>query len=419
MFKMKNLALAALIGLSFVPIANAEWAGQTTIVEGITTVSNPETPLFGEDRQVMEEAWRRGGEDDEEVFFGTISEFLHDDEGNIFLLDGQLNEIMVFDPQGDLLRTMGRQGEGPGEFQNAADMFWSPNGEIGVVQAWPGKVVMLTADGNPGTTFDLPFREGGGFQSVTRGVGGTDRLILAGTAWAREDEKQMQFTYLKSYDLGGNELATFQESKREVNFGNYEFKEEQYVDFQRRWAVAPDGRVAAALDFDRYRLHVWNADGTLDRVIERPEYKAVKRNSEEIENYQRIYEAFTRWNRGSTFKVNKFHQAVEQIFFREDGSLWVQSGANRWRAAADEFTSFDVYDSEGRFLKKVTLEADADSTEDGLFFAGNRAYVVTNLLSAMVARLGTGNDIEDETGEELEPVTVVSFEFPPLLVSGP
>ena len=56
-----------------------------------------------------------------------------DADGNVYLLDGQISEIQVFDPEGELLRTIGRQGEGPGEFQNGADMFWAPGGEIGVV----------------------------------------------------------------------------------------------------------------------------------------------------------------------------------------------------------------------------------------------------------------------------------------------
>jgi len=403
--------------LLFTPAARAEWAGQTKVADGVTTVANPETPAQGTLTQEMHELWRRGGDTDEEVFFGTIAEFLHDADGNIYLLDGQLSEIQVFDPRGDLLRTIGRQGEGPGEFQNGADMFWAPNGDIGVVQAWPGKIVMITPTGDPGTTFALPYRGGGGFQSVTRGAGHGDSVILAGTAWTREDGKQLQFTYLKAYDSGGDELATYQETSREVQFGNYEFREEEYVDFQRRWAVASDGRVAAALSFTDYRIHVWNADGTLDRVIERPGYKAVERTGAEKERFQAMYEAFTRWNRGSTFRVHDDHQAIGQLFFRDDGTLWVQSSAHRWRAPAGVFTSFDVYDPEGRFLQQVDLVADADAVEDGLFFVGNRAYVVTDLFNAVMARFG--GDGNEDASLEAEPVTVVAFAFDPVVAATP
>ena len=413
----RHIGAMTLFMLLFATAALAAWEGDITSTDGVTTITNPETPAYGESSQEMIELWRRGGEDDEEIFFGTIAEFLHDDEGNIFLLDGQLSEIQVFSPDGEFLRTIGRQGEGPGEFQNGADMFWGPQGQIGVVQAWPGKIVMITPDGNPGMTFALPYRDGGGFQSVTKGAGNKQTVVLAGTAWTRENGQQLQFTYLKAYDAAGNELATYQETSRETNFGDYEFIEEEYVDFQRRWAVAPDGRVAAVLSYEDYRIHVWNADGTVNRIIERPDYQAVKRTAEEKDRFQTVYNAFTRWNRGSTFRVNDYHQAIEQVFFREDGSLWIQSGAHRWRAADGVFTSFDVYDTEGRFVKQVDLIADADATEDGLFFAGNRAYVVTDLFNAMMARLGGEED--EGTFDDAEPVNVVSFEFPPMVAQTP
>jgi hypothetical protein len=406
----------ALLMLMTASAALAGWEGDTATVDGVTVVTNPETPAFGENRQELRELWRRGGDEDE-IFFGTIAEFLHDEAGNIYLLDGQLSEIQVFDPEGEFLRTVGRQGEGPGEFQNGADMFWGPDGQIGVVQAWPGKIVMVTPEGDPGMTFALPYRNGGGFQSVTRGAGHEGAVILAGTAWTREDGKQLQYTYLKAYDAGGNELATYQETSRETAFGDYEFIEEEFVDFQRRWAVAPDGRVAAALSFDDYRIHVWNADGTVDRIIERPGYQKVERTPAEKNRFQAMYDAFTRWNRGSTFRVSDDHDTIGQIFFRDDGTLWVQSGAYRWRSPEGVFTSFDVYDTVGRYLQRVDLVADADAVEDGLFFAGNRAYVVTDLFNAVMARMG-GDNAED-TGADAEPVTVISYEFAPVVASSP
>lgn len=396
--------------------AQAQWRGEMATADGVTVVTNPETPAYGNKSQVMHELWRHGGEDDE-VFFGTIAEFLHDKDGNVYLLDGQLSEIQVFAPDGEWLRTIGRQGEGPGEFQNGADMFWGPAGQIGVVQAWPGKIVMITPSGDPGATFALPYRNGGGFQSVTRGAGYDGNMILAGVAWTREDGKQVQFSYLKSYNAAGNELATFQETSREIQFGDYEFIEKEFTDFQRRWAVAPDGRVAAALSFDDYRIHVWNADGSVDRIIERPQYESVKRTGDEVKRFQTMYEAFTRWNRGSTFRVDDNHQTIGQIFFREDGTLWVQSSRYRWRPNPGTFTSFDVYDTEGRYLQRVDLVADANAVEDGLFFVGDRAYLVTDLFNAVMARMG--GDTNEDAALDAEPVTVIAYEFAPEVASAP
>ena len=43
----------------------------------------------------------------------------------------------------------------------------------------------------------------------------------------------------------------------------------------------------------------------------------------------------------------------DMLLRREDGTLWVQSSAHRWRAGQGLFTSFDVYDREGRFVQRV------------------------------------------------------------------
>ena len=69
------------------------------------------------------------------------------------------------------------------------------------------------------------------------------------------------------------------------------------------------------------------------------------------------------------------------------------------------------------FITGVDLAADADATTDGLFFAGDRAYVVTDLFNAIMARMG--GDQTEETFEDVEPVTVISFEFSPVVAVAP
>jgi len=155
---------------------------------------------------------------------------------------------------------------------------------------------------------------------------------------------------------------------------------------------------------------VWNADGSLERIIERRGNQPVPRTDQEKKRFQAMYDRFTRWNPESTFQVSDHHQCIGQIFFRDDGSLWVQAAQDMWRPQAGRYTSFDVYDHEGRYVQKVHLLAAADAVEDGLFFAGDRAYIVTDLFSAMMASLGGD---EEDLQTEPEPVTVIAFEFTP------
>jgi hypothetical protein len=389
-----------------VATACAQWSGRIVAEDGRTRVVNPESPANGEIRIDMRPLWRIGG-DDEDLLLGVIAELLTDDQGNIYLLDGQLSEVHVLDPAGQWLRSIGRAGEGPGEFRNGNAMFWAPDGQLGIIQAWPSKIVLLRVDGSPGDTFRLPPRRDGGMQFASRGAGHANRVILSGSAWTGlGGQQQQQISYLKTLDRRGNELVSFHETTQEARYGGWEFQEEQFVDFQRRWAAAPDGRVAAALDFAQYRIHVWNADGTLDRIIERPEHQVVRRTTEEKARLQTMFEQFTRWNPRSTFKTSDVHQAVVRLLFRDDGTLWVQTGRDQWRPEIGCFTSFDIHDREGRFMQKVHLIGQGNAIEDGIFVHGERLYVVTDMLNAMLARMGAG------AAEEAEPVSVIAHALP-------
>lgn len=403
------IVLTAFAACCLLPAADAgaEWQGRLAQDAGRTRVLNPETPAQGEDDVRLDPLWRIGGDDDE-LLLGVIADLVQDHDGAIYLLDSQLSEVHVLDEAGRWRRSIGRAGEGPGEFRNGSAMFLAPGGQLGIVQAWPGKIVLLRPDGTPGDTFALPFRQDGGMQIASRGAGQGDRLILSGSAWTGlgGQQQQRQISYLKAYDLAGRELASFHESQQEIRFGDWQFQEESFVDFQRRWTVAPDGRVAAALDFAAYRIHVWNADGSLDRIIERPDHEPVRRTAEEKARLQEMFEQFTRWNPRSTFTTSDNHQAVARLLFRDDGALWVQSGRDQWRPGAGRFTSFDVFDREGRFQRRVNLVGEGDAVEDGLFLAGERLYVVTDMLHAMLARMGAPG------AAEAQPVSVIAHDLP-------
>lgn len=404
-----NLGLLVVTLMLLAPATAAvAWDGEVVVEDGRTVVRNPARPAAGETTLPLTELWTLGDEDSD-VLLGIVSELIAGRDGNVYVLDSQLSEIQVIDPGGEWLATIGREGEGPGEFRNAADMFWAPTGQIGVLQSWPGKIVMLTPDGLPGDSYALPFKEGGNMQSASRGMGQEGRIVLSGSAWSRQEGEQRQLSYLKAFDAAGNEVASFHEDSRPMNFGNWTFAEQDFVDFQRRWAAAPDGRVAAALDFDAHRIHVWNADGTLAHIIERPDHQLVERTAEERAVAQAIYDRITRWNPGSRFEIADTHQAIERLHFGADGSLWVQSARDMYRAPAGRFTSFDVHDAEGRWIQRVHVELEGDAVTDGVFLAGGRLYQVTDLRAAWMSALDAG----DAMSLDAEPVTVRAHAIEP------
>ena len=254
--------------------------------------------------------------------------------------------------------------------------------------------------------------EGGGIQLVLQARASGELLLIGGERPNPGAAPGVQQLYLKGFSRDGEERVHFHDAIYESRFGGMEFKEEVWTNFTRRWDLAEDGRVASALDFDAYRIHVWNADGSLDRVIERPRYEPVERTDEEIDRFQRMYDALTNWNPGSTFAVKKTHLTINRLQFRDDGTLWVLAADGLYRATEGVFAAFDVFDRDGRYVQRVRFTAQGDASEDGIFLVGDRVYVVTQLLSAAMSDLGAGDG--EDGAEDAEPMSVIAYEAPGL-----
>jgi sugar lactone lactonase YvrE len=362
----------------------------------------------------LNELWRLGGDTDvEEEFFGVILGINDDAEGNIYLLDMQLAEIKVFSPDGEYLRTIGREGEGPGEFRFPVSMFFLPDGNIGVVQAFPGKIVSLTTDGDPADDFPLPEVDGGGFRMLMGGQKNGDNLVLACRLNTQGEGSFTQTCFLVGVDGEGNETARYHEEDRVLDFANVVIDENVHETYEQgRWTVGADGRVYAVLKNNEYQIHTWKPDGTLDYVIER-DYTPLPRTDEQVGERRSLYENRLRQQglQNPNIKISESHRNIEGLSVRDDGTLWVMTSRGMREKPDDAMAVFDVYDAEGRFVHQVTLPGEGDPENDGYFFSGNRLYVVTDLISAILSAFGGGGATTDDEEEEPEPMAVICYEM--------
>jgi len=94
-----------------------EWKGKIETEKGIKVIKNPKEPLYGEIIFDLEEELTIGNENDENyAFYGGLGLDV-DKKGNIFILDRANSRIQNYDRNGHFLMTIGRKGQGPGEFQ--------------------------------------------------------------------------------------------------------------------------------------------------------------------------------------------------------------------------------------------------------------------------------------------------------------
>lgn len=68
----------------------------------------------------------------EEYLFGNVESVAVDDDRNTYVLDGQAQHVRVFDSAGVYVETLGRRGEGPGEFDLADAVAVLSDGRVAV-----------------------------------------------------------------------------------------------------------------------------------------------------------------------------------------------------------------------------------------------------------------------------------------------
>jgi hypothetical protein len=393
------------------PAAAGDWKGSEETKEGVLHVMNPAQPANGSVTVTPKELWRIGGDtDDENQLFGVIIRVTSDEDGNIYLLDLQLSEVKVFSPDGKYLRTLGREGEGPGEFRVPTDLFFVPGGNIGVLQAAPAKIVLLTKDGEPAGDYPTPQIEGEGFVGLVGARYAEDHLVVMAQVNNFDQEKGTftQSMILNSVDPQGKEIARYYDESRVWEFSNPVIDETKWDTIQNRWVVGKDGRVYGCTTFDGYQIHVWKPDGSIDRIIE-CEHTPHKRTLAEMDRVRKVYEVFTRQAPNSEVKIGDHDKDISSLYLRDDGTLWVLN-SNGARVGEGTIGIFDVFNPQGRFVKQVTLSGQGDPTNDGYFFVKDRLYVVTDLLAGVIAMRGGSSDTETD-GEEPEPMSVICYQI--------
>lgn len=89
---------------------------------------------------------RIGSVDDGEYALSNVSHILASPTtGAVFI--AQPGEIRVFDGNGRYVRTIGRQGRGPGEFERLGGLGWARDGVIAAFSQFPHRLMLFTEDG--------------------------------------------------------------------------------------------------------------------------------------------------------------------------------------------------------------------------------------------------------------------------------
>jgi hypothetical protein len=141
------LCIAVLAALS---CSKKERGFATEIVNGVKVVRNLALKPEKATRSLgFVEEISIGGDDaaDDDLLFAPV-DIDADPEGTIYVLDGRDAVIRLFDKDGRFVRTIGRKGQGPGEFEGPACMDVAPDGRIIVVDQSLMRLTVMAQNGD-------------------------------------------------------------------------------------------------------------------------------------------------------------------------------------------------------------------------------------------------------------------------------
>ncbi len=406
--KVWKVLLVCVLGAAMV---GPGWAsGAEVMKDGVLWVENGAEPAQGRRDVQMNEIWRVGGEDGED-FFGLITDAVFGDEGNLYLLDTRLAEVVVYDMTGERLGTLSREGDGPGEVRFPAKILFMPDGSLGIAQIFPGRIVMVDKDDTPRGNWEVNKEktEGGFFTMYDAFLQGKNIVVMGQETTQPDQTHRNQTQFAAAFDMKGNELVRYESHLTKMDFGKFEWIEDERGSFEfRHTLVGPDGRVYVASARNQYRINVYKPDGTPDRVITRT-YEHQPREQKEIDRIEARLETQLARLPGAKWEVSKTEPDITALRVGPDGNLWVECSRGGVDQPEGVLFTWDVFDADGHFIKQVAARCPGDGTEDVVLWRGDYAVQVTGFYEAVRSLQGGGGaGAEDDEGEA-EPMEVICY----------
>jgi len=325
-----------------------KWKGSIVKEGDVTIIKNPKEPIYkGPILELEEELSIGGPEAQGQEVFGRMGEFVVDDDGNFYISAARgKDHIRVFDKAGRYLRTIGRHGQGPGEFDGIGPLsFVRATGELVVANL---RLSCLTIFNTKGT--------------FLRNL----RLEVHNYAVARMDSKGQIYAFGGGFEIGKpyyeTRLAAINPEGRPSGVlvrAPGQVKDRIGIGFPNMsWAFDSQDNLVVGLSED-YELQIFKA-GTHKLFMKiRKEFDPIPIRDEELRQFKKPEYS------SMPFDFAKLHAAFWNLFTSDTGHLF----AATWEKAEDGLFIHDVFDKEGRLVARMPFKSLGVEISGGKYYA--------------------------------------------------
>jgi sugar lactone lactonase YvrE len=348
-----------------------------TLTSGTVVVHNPAAGIWDSAQawRIREELRIGSAMDEGPGMFGAVSSIAVDAGGRIYVLDGQAQEVRVFDRDGAYVRTIGRKGGGPGEFADAVALLMRPGRtEFWVVDYGNARYARFDTAGRQLATMRRPFS----FRSYPwRGALDSAGHVMEQNIVHATREQRARDVLVRFDDAGAPtdtvDLPMFEPERFVVNNSAGLPMMSMTVPFTPGQVrlIDPRGYVWSAIT-DRYHLVQRAFAGDTVRVIERDVRPREVTDAEADEVEASIRERMDPRMRIDRSRFGTTHPLLGAMFLDDAHHLWVWPDV----PTPEQRGALDVFDPQGRYLGRVNSDVVLGGTMVPPQVIGNLVYGV-------------------------------------------
>ncbi len=332
-----------------------EWTGSVdTLSNGRIVVNNPAEGTWDSSTAWSVEIQFRIGslEGSGADLFGRISALEVDESGRIYVLESQAHELRVFDASGRHVRTVGREGSGPGEFRSPAGMAWSPEGNLWIVDPENIRISVFDTTG----VFLTSYRTRGGYTTSPWQGGFDPSGFFHHSGYDLVGDQEIR-NWLVRFDSLLNPIDTIviprvdvHENFFEVRTGGSVYRAGIPYSPMIRWRFSPAGQLWFTNTAD-YTIYQRTMSGDTVKIVS-CEFERQPVTEADVDGVMAGLENFVRrGGRVDRSRIPRLRPSLVNFWVDDLGNLWVLP----MRGDVSGGYRADVFDSDGLFLGAVRL----------------------------------------------------------------
>ena len=358
---MRKLALILVVAVCFgagvllaAQAGKSVWKGTVATEDGVKVVKNPSEPLYGEFVFDLKEDLRLGGDPEKEAsYFPRGASLAVDIAGNLFVTDRGNRRVQMFDKNGAFARTIGRQGQGPGEYMFPGEIYFDADGNIWVDGG--RKMVVFSKDG----LFARNVSVANPLIRKMLGPGGS----FIGTTQPSPAQGDRKLELIK-VEPDGKTLRTIAEFRNELS----QAKEAIALHYYSTWInFAPVSADSFAYGFSgEYRIWHADAEGRTLFVMTKTEKPQAISGSEKDETRKNGLIWINGESRDEGVFFPDHRPYFGQLMADDTGRLYIP----RFKSILDKDvpTRVDVFSREGIYLYRMTWASWPAAIRGGFFY---------------------------------------------------